>query len=59
MKNTFKFMLVAVAMTVALASCGGGKTESTEAADSTATTTEVAAPADTTAAAPADSTAAK
>jgi hypothetical protein len=57
MKNTFKFMLVAVAMTVALASCGGGKTESTETADSTAV--ETPAPADTTAAAPADSTAAK
>ena len=54
MKNTFKFMLVAVAMTVALAACGGGKT--TEAAADT-TATEASAPADTTTA-PADTTAA-
>jgi len=56
MKNTFKFMFVALAMTIALASCGG-KTETTTAPDSVAT--EVAAPVDTTAAAPADTTAAQ
>lgn len=52
MKNTFKFMFVALAMTVALAACGGGKTTEA-AADSTATeapavadTTQTTAPAD-------------
>jgi len=36
MKNTLKFLFVALAMT-AMISCGGGKSESTESADSVAT----------------------
>ena len=36
MKNTLKFMFVALVMT-AMISCGGGKTESTESTDSVAT----------------------
>ena len=53
MKNTFKFMFVALAMTIALASCGGGKT-SGETKDTVSAQTP--APADTTqTAAPADS----
>ena len=59
MKNTLKFLFVALAM-VAMLSCGGGKTESTE--TTTEEATEEAAPApDTTAVemeeAPADSVA--
>jgi len=57
MKNTFKFMFVALAMTIALASCGG-KTETTSTETTDTVATEVAAPVDTTAT-PADTTAAQ
>ncbi len=54
MKNTFKFMFV-VALSVAMASCGG-KTEQTSGDGQDTVTTQTAAPADTTqTAAPADS----
>ena len=56
MKNTLKFLFVALAMT-AMISCGGGKTESTE-TESTETPAAEEAPApDTTATEATDTTA--
>lgn len=55
MKNTLKFMFVALVMT-AMVSCGGGKTETTETKDSVATEAPAPAPDSTTVQ---DSTAAK
>jgi len=56
MKNTLKFMFVAMAMTAFLAACGGKTEKSGDAQDSVKT--ETAAPVDTAAqTAPADSVA--